>query len=149
MGGMKGQHILNYCPVGTAGPVGAGAEAGALFSTSSTIETGWLPAPAIIASPIDVAKNIAARIAVVRVNKLAVPLAVIKPPPEEPPMPSLSEKPGLSRPSGIEQQRVFLMKTGILRPYCVRQHVTILNFRYKSTKNRRFQQVGKKGTKLS
>ena len=65
----KGQILsFAYYRVGTTGP---DVLAGASLITSSTIETGSLPAPAMIASVTVVVKKPTANIVVKRVNRLA------------------------------------------------------------------------------
>ena len=73
------QEFMFYCPVGTVGPAGTTGSVGVEEITSSTIDPDDVPAPAIIARPIDVAKKQAAKIAVARDIKFAVPLAVMNP----------------------------------------------------------------------
>ena len=74
---LKFMSLLSGCTVGPAGTTGS---VGVEEITSSTIDPDDVPAPAIMARPIDVAKKQAAKIAVARDIKFAVPLAVMNPP---------------------------------------------------------------------
>ena len=74
--------IADYLPVGTEGPEGV---SGASLITSSIMDIGAFPTPAIIARIIVVEKKPTAKMVVTLVSRFAVPRAVIKPPPAPPP----------------------------------------------------------------
>src|SRR5947209_771597 len=88
----------NYWGLGTEGPIGRGAGAAGLAgrpvpgagAAESRIEVWSRPLSARMFSPMQVAKNRKARMAVVRVRVSAAPRAVNNPPmlDEPPPMPS-------------------------------------------------------------